>query len=107
LFNQGLDGSAFSRLFGGIQDKAGGRARLLPGEMQAAATNSQKKGSIIPILLKTGGMALGAYGAGSGVTSFGDKLKEGAFTGMGPGAPVVDVGSGLFSKIKSIPGRLY
>jgi hypothetical protein len=63
MFNQGMDQNAFARMFGNIQDKAAGDTRLLPLEMQAAATNSQKSPGLFPTLLKTAGQGLGMYNA--------------------------------------------
>jgi hypothetical protein len=112
MFGQDLDRSQFARLFGNLQDKASRDSALIPLDMQSAATNSQKKGSIIPILLKTAGMAGGMYASANGITSFGDKMVQGPLpaSGIGPGAPVMQ--QGLFTNLKALPskitgGRLY
>lgn len=105
MFGQDLDRSQFARLFGNLQDKASRDSALIPLDMQSAATNSQKAGSIIPILLKTAGMAGGMYASANGITSFGDKLVEGPFKYMGPGAPVTQ--PGLFTNMKQIPSKAF
>lgn len=63
LFDQDLDRNKFVRLFGGIQDKAGRDTKMLPLDMQAAATNSQKGQSMLPQLMKLAGAGMGMYGA--------------------------------------------
>lgn len=112
MFSQDLDRSQFARLFGNLQDKASRDSALIPLDMQSAATNSQKKGSILPVLLKAAGMASGMYASANGITSFGDKMVQGPLpaTGIGPGAGVTQ--PGLFSNLKALPskitgGRLY
>lgn len=93
-FNQGLSSNAFARAFGGIQDKASRDARLLPGEISAAATNSQKAPSLFPTLLKAAGQGMSAFGSAGG--SFTNTVEGGLPTsGIGPGAPVTQYG--LFS----------
>lgn len=77
LFNQGLDQTAFSRLFGNIQDKASGQTRLLPLRINAAANNAQKAPSLFPTLLKAGGQALSFAGA----SGMGDNGFTVPFTG--------------------------
>lgn len=106
LFSQDLDRSQFARLFGNLQDKASRDSALIPLDMQSAATNSQKKGSIIPLLLKTAGMAGGMYASANGITSFGDKMVQGPLpaTGIGPGAGVMQ--PGLFSNLKALPNKI-
>jgi len=107
LFGQDLDRSQFARLFGNLQDKASRDSALIPLDMQSAATNSQKSGSILPILLKAGGMGMGMYGAANGITSFGDKMVQGPLpaTGIGPGAGVMQ--PGLFTNLKALPSKAF
>jgi hypothetical protein len=105
LFNQDMGRSEFARLFGNLQDKASRRSALIPLEVNAAGNNASKSPSLFPTLLKAAGTGLGIYGAGSGITSFGDKTVQGPFVGMGPGAPVQQ--PGLFTKLKTIPGNFY
>jgi len=61
MFNQNLDRSQFARLFGNAQDKASSDARLIPLDMQSAGNNAQKQASMLPQLMKFGGMGLGMY----------------------------------------------
>jgi len=97
LFEQDLSRGRFGRLFGNIQDKASAQSRLLPLEMEAASTNAMKAPSLFPTLLKLAGTAGSIASAGSGITSFGDKVVQGPLPrgGMGPGAPMKS--PGLFS----------
>jgi hypothetical protein len=105
LFNQGMDQSAFARLFGGIQDKAGANTRLMPLEMNAAAANSQKAPSLFPTLMKLAGTGMSMYGAGSGTTSFFDKTAAGP---LAPGQTWGDLTTpGLFTKVGQLPGRIF
>ncbi len=106
LFNQGLDRNEFARLFGNIQSKASGQTRLLPLRINAAANNAQKAPSLFPQLLKTGGQALGIYGAGTGTGNFLNTTVEGPTKAgtFGPGVPVTQ--PGLFTKIGNAFGNL-
>lgn len=61
MFNQNLDRSEFARMFGNAQDKASTDSRLIPLDMQSAGNNAQKSASMLPQLLKYGGMAAGMY----------------------------------------------
>lgn len=99
LFNQGLDQNQFARLFGGVQDKAGANTRLLPLEMNAAANNARKSGSILPTLLKVGGTGLSLFGGAGG--SFSNTVPGAMPAGVyGPGAPVTSYG--LFMNNKPV-----
>lgn len=69
LFGQGLARNEYARAFGNLSDKALADSNLIGLDMQSAAANSQKAGSIFPTLLKTAGSAASMYGAGGG--SFG------------------------------------
>lgn len=91
LFNQDMDRSAFARLFGGIQDKAAANTRMLPLEMNAAATNSQKAGSLFPTLMRVGGQGLSLFGGAGG--SFSNTVQGPVAAGaVGPGAPITSYG---------------
>lgn len=91
LFNSGLDQSAFARLFGNIQDKAGANTRMLPLEMSAAANNARKGPSLFPTLLKAGGQGLALFGSAGG--SFSNTREAAMPAGMyGPGAPQTSYG---------------
>lgn len=107
LFNQDTSRNDFARLFGNIQDKASGQTRLMPIEIQAAGNNASKSPSLFPTLMKAAGMAMGMYGAGNGITSFGDKMVQGPLpaSGIGPGAPVMQ--PGLFTNLKQLPQKAF
>lgn len=105
MFDQGIDRNKFAQLFGNLSDKASRDVRLLPLEMQSAANNAQQGESILPQLLKYGGMALGAYGAANGINSFGDTVTQGPLM---PGQTWADMTSqGLFSKLGNSFGSWY
>ena len=108
LFNQDLGRSEFARLFGNIQDRAGGQARLMPLEIQAAGNNASKNPSLLPVLMKTAGMAMGMVGAGGGISSFGDKVVSQPLTGgaFGP-AGALTTKPGLFTTGKALPGKIF
>lgn len=102
-FNQSLDRSKFSRLFGNMQDKASRDMSLIPLDMQSAGNNAQRGQSLFPQLLKYGGMAMGLYGAANGINSFGDKVFQGP---MQDGS-VIPMQQGLWSNLKSIPNKAF
>jgi hypothetical protein len=97
-FNQGLDRNKFTRAFGNIADTATRDSRLLPLEISAAATNSQKAPSAFPAIVSAAGKGLSLYGAANPGSSFFNKTVEGPLpvSGVGPGVPVEQ--QGLFSK---------
>lgn len=64
MFNQGMDQSKFARMFGNVADNAGYDINtLLPMEMRAAETNSQKAPGMLSQLMKYGGTGMSMYGA--------------------------------------------
>ena len=99
MFNTGLDQSAFARLFGGIQDKAGANTRMLPIEMNAAANNAQKAPSIFPTLMKAAGTGLSLFGSAGG--SF-TGTKAGTMAPGVYGPPVPLKSYGLFMDNKPV-----
>ncbi|TXH16743.1 MAG: hypothetical protein E6R03_04975 [Hyphomicrobiaceae bacterium] len=112
MFNQDLSRNDFARLFGNIQDKAAGQMRLMPLEIEAAGNNASKSPSLFPTLLRGVGAAMGVYGAGNGITSFGDKVVPGAMPAGVYGPGVATTQPGLFTNLKQLPskitgGRLY
>lgn len=105
MFNQNMGNNQFTRLFGNLQDKASRDNRLIPMDMSSAASNASKAPSLFPTLLKGAGMAMGMYGAGSGVGTFGDKPVNVFNEGTKQWSQSVQ--PGLFTKAKQSAGSFY
>jgi len=78
----GFSNSEFARLFGNTQSAASGQQRLLPIRMKAAENNSQKAGSMLPMLMKTAGAGI-SMGSSAGMFGGGQGFAV-PFTGSAP-----------------------